>query len=302
VLALPIVILKEVPVSKKGGVLIVRANPIDTEPLREHFENGDYKVLVANSQEEALALTRREMPRSVIIDVDCPGLDINKLADEIRNSARTRHIHITLLMQRGERTDKLGALTVGADEFMTKPVDVEELGLRIRNALRRAAFDNLANPTTGLPGPRLIEEQLRLLLRRQDDAWAMLRINIRHFGPFSDLYGFLASEEVLRFAAHLFGEALDSLSTADDFLGHSSADNFILITTAEKAPALIQDLTTKFAEEVKAHYSFKERERGTIIIQLADGTETEIPLMTLNIRTITAADGPFSDIRELTQA
>lgn len=288
--------------SKKGGVLIVRANPIDTEPLRNHFESGDYTVLVANNQEEALALSRRELPRSIIVDLDCQGLDVNKLVDEIRNSPRTRHIHVTLLMQRGERTDKLGALTVGADEFMNKPVDVEELGLRIRNALRRAAFDNLANPTTGLPGPRLIEEQLRLILRRQDDAWAMLRINIRHFGPFSDLYGFLASEEVLRFAAHLFAQALDRLSTVDDFLGHSSADNFILITTDEKAPALIQDITINFNQQIKTHYSFRERERGAITVRLADGAETEVPLMTLNVRAITTADGPFSDIRELTQA
>ncbi len=288
--------------SKKGGVLIVRANPFDTEPLREHFESGNYTVLVANNQEEALALTRRELPRSLIVDLGCQGLEINKLVDEIRNSPRTRHIHITLLVQRGERADKLGALTVGADEFMSKPVDVEELGLRIRNALRRATFDNLANPTTGLPGPRLIEEQLRLVLRRQDDAWAMLRINIHHFGPFSDLYGFLAGEEVLRFAAHLFGQALDCLSTVDDFLGHSSADNFILITSTEKAPALIQDIAASFNEQVKTHYSFQERERGTIIIRSADGAETEAPLMTLNVRTITAADGPFSDIRELTQA
>lgn len=288
--------------SNKGTILIVQANRIDTDPLREHFEASGYKVLTAKGDKDAVVLTRRELPRAIILDLDAPDLDAAKLIQEVRDTPRTRHIHVTLLTQRGERTDKLDALAVGADEFMNKPVDVEELGLRVRNALRRAAFDNLANPTTGLPGPRLIEEELRQILRSQDETWAMLRINIRQFNAFSDLYGFLAGEEVLRFAAHQFGEAMDRLGTADDFLGHSSADNFILITSIGKAPLLAEDMAGNFNEEIKTHYSFRERERGTIVISLSDGTEKEVPLMTLNIHTITAADGPFSDIRELTQA
>ncbi len=288
--------------SHKGTILIVQADPISTDPLREHFESGHYRVLVTQSGDEALALTRRELPRSLIIDLDCPGLDAATLIKEVRDTPRTHHIHITLLTQRGERSDKLGALTTGADEFMNKPIDVEELGLRIRNALRRATFDNLTNPTTGLPGPRLIEEQLRQLLRRRDDTWALLRINIRHFNPFSDQYGFLAGEEVLRLAAHLFGQTMDQLGAPEDFLGHSSADNFVLITTADKAPHLAEALTTNFNEEVQSHYSFRERERGALIIRLPDGTEKQEPLMSLHVRVITAADGPFADIRELTQA
>lgn len=288
--------------SNKGSILIVQVTHVGGDLLREHFEVGEYKVLLAANGKEALALTRSEMPRAIILDLDCPDLNAAALITEIRNTPRIRHIHITLLTQSGERTDKLDALAAGADEFMSKPVDVEELGLRVRNALRRAAFDNLANPTTGLPGPRLIEDQLRQLLRRKDATWAMLRINISHFSPFSDLYGFLAGEEVMRFTAHLLGQTLDRLGTPDDFAGHSNADNFILITSTDKAPALAEDVTTHFNEEVKTHYSFRERERGTILLRLPDGTEKQEPLMTLNVRIITAADGPFSDIRELTQA
>lgn len=288
--------------SDKGMILIVQASRAETDPLREHFESGGYQVLVTPSPSDALTLTRRELPRAIIVDLDCPGLDAGALIQDIRDTPRTRHIHITLLTRRGEQADRLSGLMAGADEFMNKPVDVEELGLRVRNALRRAAFDNLANPTTGLPGPRLIQDQLRQVLRRQDDKWAMLRISLRHFGPFNDLYGFLAGEEVLRFAAHLFGEVMDHQGTPDDFLGHSGADNFIMITSTDKAPAVVEEMTARFNQEVKTHYSFRERERGTILLRLPDGTEKPEPLMVLNVRTVTAADGPFSDIRELTQA
>ncbi len=288
--------------SNKGIILIVQATQANAEPLQTHFEIGEYKVLMTNNGQEALALARRELPRAIVLDLDTPGLDAAAVMREMRNMPRTRHIHITLLTQRGERADLLDALAVGADEFMIKPVDVEELGLRVRNALRRAAFDNLTNPTTGLPGPRLIEEELRQILRRSDDTWVILRLNIRHFNHFNDLYGFLSGEEVLRFAAHLFAQVVDHVGTSNDFLGHSGADNFILITTIEQTPKLVEEATTRFNEEVKMHYSYRERKRGTILIPQPDGTEKETPLMALKVQMVKATDGPFSDIRELTQS
>jgi CheY-like chemotaxis protein len=284
----------------KGTILIVQSDPHGLEVLKEYFGKAGYRVLIAADAAQASALARQELPQSIILDLDMPELDAAALAKEVRATPRTRHIHITLLTPRGERDDKLSALAAGADEFLGKPVDVEELGLRIRNALRRAAFDNLMNPVTGLPGPRLIEEQLRGLLRSKGD-WAILRLSLREFEPFGDVYGFLAGEEVLRFAAHLFGQVMDRLGTEDDFLGHSS-DSFIIVTAPDKVEAMAAELSARFQDGVKAHYSFREREQGYLVIKAADGYEQHVSLMTLAVHAVTSADGPFSDIRELTQA
>lgn len=286
----------------KGTILIVDNDTHDTELLRERLEKAGHSVLIAADGAGALSLARRELPQSLILDLETPGLDTAALIEEVRSTPRTRHIHVTLLTPHGEREDKLAALAAGADEFLSKPVDVEELGLRIRNALRRAAFDNLMNPTSGLPGPRLIEEQLRGLLHRTEPTdWVILRLWLNGWGPFSDVHGFLAAEEVLRFAAHLFGQVMDRLGTPDDFLGHSG-DNFILLTVAERVQALTDELSARFNQQVKAHYSFREREQGYLVLQDAGGNEQRAPLMTLAMRAITSRDGPFYDIRELTQA
>jgi PleD family two-component response regulator len=284
----------------KGIILIVQNDSLGLEVLREYFEKAGYRVLATAAAAQAAVLARQEMPQSIILDLDTPGLDAAALTKEVRATPRTRHIHITLLTPRGEREDKLSALSAGADEFMSKPVDVEELGLRIRNALRRAAFDNLMNPVTGLPGSRLIEDQLRSLLRSKSD-WAILRLALEGFEPFGDVYGFLAGEEVLRFTAHLFGQIVDRLGTANDFVGHGS-DSFIIVSAANKAQVMAAELSARFDEGIKMHYSFRERERGYLVIKDADGNEQHIPLMTLAVHIITAAEGPFSDIRELTQA
>ncbi len=285
----------------KGTILAVQSDSNTLEVLREHFEKSGYRVLATGDGAEALALARQELPQSIILDLDTPGLDAAFVVREVRATLRTRHIHITLLTPRSDRTDRLAGLSAGADEFLTKPIDVEELGLRVRNALQRAAFNNLTNPTTGLPGRRLIEEQLRDLLRRQDH-WAILRLSLRGYRVFGDVYGFLAGEEVLRFAARLFGQVVDRLGTPADFLGHSGGDNFVLITAPEQVQALVADMSAQFADGVKAHYSFREREQGYILLKDTQGQEQRGPLMTLAAHAVTDADGPFYDIRDLTQA
>jgi PleD family two-component response regulator len=286
---------------KQGTILIVQNDEHILSLLREHFERAGHHVLTTADGSQAAALARQELPQSVILDLDLPGLDAASVTKELRSSPRTRHIHITLLTPRGERNDKLSALSAGADEFLNKPVDVEELGLRVRNALRRAAFDNLMNPVTGLPGPRLIEEQLRGILRRRT-PWAIMRLSLNGLNPFSDVYGFLAGEEVLRFAAHILGQTVEKLGATDDFVGHSGGDSFVIITAPEWVEALSAEMRARFDEDVKMHYSFREREQGYLVCKDADGNDQRVPLMTLHVHTLTSADGPFSDIFELTQA
>jgi diguanylate cyclase (GGDEF)-like protein len=284
----------------KGSVLLVVTDELTSNLLRAYFASVDYTVLTAQAKDAALSVTRQSSPHAIIVDLDVPELDVVELCKEIRTTPRTRHIHITLLTPQARRDDRLVALSSGADEFLTKPVDAEELGLRLRNALRRAEFQNLVDPVTGLPGPRLVEEQLRELLRRQDE-WALMRANLRGFKAFNAAYGFLAGEEVLRFAAHVFAQAVDQCGAHEDFLGHAGGDNFVVVTAPECADTLRQTLIDRFNDGVRAHYSFHEREQGYTVTKLPDGTEEPSPFLTLYIQMVTSQQGPFYDIFELTQ-
>lgn len=280
------------------SILLVSADSESTVALHDRFGKSGYKMNFTQNLDEALAIARHDLPQAIILDSEVPGLDLDGLTDELRSSPRTRHIHLTLLVSRAERDSRLMALRSGVDEFMTKPIDVEELELRVRNALRRAEFQNLVNPTTGLPGPLLIEERLRELLH-SEPGWALLRLNMHNYTTFTDVYGFLAGEEVLRFAGRLFNEIMSQHSASDDFLGHAGDDQFVIITSDAMASDLRNDLRVRFDEEIKSHYSFRERERGFMSLRNQDGTETQVALMTLVVRTTSSQDGPFSDIREL---
>ncbi len=285
----------------KGSVLIVPADDTTLELLRTYFAAAHYAIITARTREEALQLARQSLPQAIIVDLDVPDVDVAALCQEVRLSPRTQHIHITLLTPHARHDDRLLALSSGADEFLAKPVDAEELGLRLRNALRRAEFQNLVDPVTGLPGPRLVEEQLRALLRRKN-AWALIRAHLRSFKAFNTAYGFLAGEEVLRFVAQTFKHIVDEAGTPDDFLGHAGGDNFVVITELERGELIRQTLIERVNNGVVSHYSFREREQGYVILRSADGVETQAPLITLNALLLTSEQGPFYDIMELTQA
>jgi PleD family two-component response regulator len=284
----------------KGSVLIVPADDTTLELLRAYFASARYAILTARTRDEALHLARQSLPQAMIVDLDVPDVDVAALCQEVRTSPRTQHIHITLLTPHARHDDRLLALSSGADEFLSKPVDAEELGLRMRNALRRAEFQNLVDPVTGLPGSRLVEEQLRAVLRKKG-PWALVRANLRGFKAFSTAYGFLAGEEVLRFVAQTFKHVVDEAGAPDDFLGHAGGDNFVVITALDRGAAIRQTLIDRVNTGVLAHYSFRERERGYLILKGADGVVTQAPLITLNALLLTSEQGPFYDIMELTQ-
>jgi PleD family two-component response regulator len=175
---------------------------------------------------------------------------------------RTSHIPVIFLTQKDERSDKLQGLELGADDYITKPFDIEELKLRVQGAIRRAERESLTDPRSGLPAGRLIEEQLRRIIREK--GWALIDARVNQFEPFKDVYGFVAGDDVLRFTAMLIGEVVDEVGTTSDFIGHAGGDNFIVITTADKADAIKDRIRARFDEEVLTHYNFMDRQQGFV--------------------------------------
>ncbi|WP_376792105.1 response regulator [Thermoflexus sp.] len=283
----------------KGRILVVEDDPDIANLLKVYFTSLDYEVQTAARGHEALERTRQQLPHLIILDIILPDIDGYEVCRRLRTNSRTSHIPIIFLTQRDERSDRIAGLELGADDYITKPFDIEELRLRVQNTIRRAERESLTNPVTGLPSGRLIEDQLRALLRRSD--WALLYIGINGLDAFQEVYGFVAGDEVLRWTAMLMGEVVDALGTPQDFIGHVGGDDFVIITHVERAAAIAQALRQRFAEGVGTHYAFPDRERGYLVLTDREGNEKRVPLMTLAIGIVRAGDSIFNDIRELTE-
>jgi PleD family two-component response regulator len=283
----------------KGRILVVEDDFDISNMLRIYFTGQGFDVSVAPRGGDALEMTRKSLPHLIVLDIMLPDMDGYAVCKELRTTTRTSHIPIIFLTQKDERSDKIAGLEMGADDYITKPFDIEELKLRVTNAIARQERDNSLDPRTGLPSGRLIEDQLRRIIRTQ--GWALLDCRILHFDKFRDVYGFIAGDEVLRFSSLLMGEVVDEAGTPNDFIGHPGGDNFVIITTAAAASKIRERLKTRFAAEVQSHYSFMDREQGYIMAKGNDGIEVKVPLMRLAIGLISSETRQFSDIREITE-
>jgi len=280
----------------KGRILVVEDDFDISNMLRIYFSGQGYDVQVAPRGGDALALTRKQLPQLIVLDIMLPDIDGYSVCRELRQTTRTSHIPIIFLTQKDERSDKIAGLELGADDYITKPFDIEELKLRVKNAIDRVDREKSMDPRSNLPSSKLIEEQLRDLMKRKE-TWTYIDLKINHFEPFQELYGFVASTEVLRFTALLIGEVVDEFGTPDDFVGHAGNDNFVVITYSAKAQTLHDRIVARFNDEVKQHYSFIDRERAHIVLE---NGETR-PLMTFSVGAISNATQHFADIREITE-
>jgi PleD family two-component response regulator len=267
--------------------------------LHIYFAGQGFEVDVAPRGSVALEKSRHNLPHLIILDIMLPDIDGFEVCRILRTNTRTSHVPIIFLTQKDERSDKLAGLELGADDYITKPFDIEELKLRVQRAITRAEQQSLTDPRSGLPAGRLIEEQLRKIIRQQN--WAYMDIRVNHYDPFKEAYGFVAGDDVLRFTAMLIGEVLDELGTSNDFIGHAGGDNFIVITAEEIAPAIREKLKSRFADEVLSHYTFIDREQGFIRTVNKDGKPEEAPLMKLAIGIVSPTEYQFADIREITE-
>ncbi len=280
-------------------ILIVEDDVDISNMLRIFFSSKGYQVDIAPTGRDALDKTRQMMPHLIVLDIMLPDIDGYEVCRTLRVNTRTSHIPVIFLTQKDERSDKLLGLELGVDDYITKPFDIEELRLRVQNAIARSERESLTDPHTGLPAGRLIEDQLRKLIREM--GWAFIDIRIRHFEAFKNVYGFIAANDVLRYTAIMMSDVLDKAGSPNDFIGHAGGDNFVIVSNPALAIGIVQTIKTRFSDEIGAHYNFVDRQQGFIQVETDSGQFKKEPLMSLACGVVSPNTHTFADIREITE-
>lgn len=116
-------------------ILVVDDEPHLLHAVQLYLEDEGFTVLTAPNGEEALRRVREDIPEAIVMDVQMPGMDGFETLQELRKVSGAPVIMLTV---RGEETDKIRGLRLGADDYLTKPFSQRELVERIRAMLRRA--------------------------------------------------------------------------------------------------------------------------------------------------------------------
>jgi len=279
-------------------ILIADDDPGIRQLLRVFLERSGYQVALAQNGDEAVRLAQENVPDLALIDVMMPQMDGFEVCRQLRNDTRASHVPILMLTSRSAVGDKLTGFESGADDYVTKPFDLDELLARVHSLLRRARTIPVRSPLTGLAGNVLLQEELKHRVKRRD-ALALLYIDLDTFKAFNDAYGFVRGDESITLLARLIEETVAGSGSPDDFIGHIGGDDFAVITKPECAEAICATLIDRFSAEIPALYDPIDLERGYLRGYDRHGVPHRFPLMTISIGVVTNNTRTFTDLDEI---
>jgi DNA-binding response OmpR family regulator len=248
----------------KAKILIVEDDLDVAEMLNAYFRVQGYEVFTVNWGEDGVRAAQTVLPDLVILDIRLPDIDGYEVARRVRSDRRTNEIPIIFLTEKRERVDRLQGFEVGADDYITKPFDVQELRLRVRNALKRVSQGSLTNPVSGLPEGPLVEERLSDVIHKS--GWALLHVSISHLEAFRDAYGFVASDDVLRAISLMIHNTMKETRSNDssyEFIGHISPTDFIVVVTPNNLPPFQERIKSRLEQSLDYFYPIKDRENAS---------------------------------------
>ena len=144
-----------------------------------------------------------------------------------------------------------------------------------------------ANPLTLLPGNVPIQQCLTRLLRQGREA-VICYVDIDHFKPFNDLYGYAKGDEVLLCLAHCLDEQIDS---SCDFVGHIGGDDFMLVMKSDEWASRISQLFEAFEQRCRSFYRNEHLVEGCFIAEGRQGGQQRYPLLSLSVGAVQLKPG-----------
>jgi two-component system cell cycle response regulator len=225
-------------------ILIADDDPVSCRLLGAYLRRWDYDVIaVADGNEAQRILQGEDAPNLAILDWMMPGLDGIDVIKQLRSTKQEPYTYILLLTAKGEKQDILQGLDAGADDYLTKPFDAQQLAARLRVgsrildlqhrlvlALQTSEFRATHDFLTGLYNRGAILDLLRRessRCTREGLNLSLLIVDADHFKQINDTYGHAVGDEVLKQLSQRMKQTLRTY----DFLARYGGEEFLIIAS-----------------------------------------------------------------------
>lgn len=225
-------------------ILIAEDDPVSRRLLQAVLVKWGYDVVVTSDGNEAWeVLQAPDAPRLAILDWMMPGMDGVQVCKAVRDKGDEQYTYVLLLTARSQKQDLIEGMHSGADDYVTKPFDTNELEVRlcagkrvldlqaellsVREALRREAT---RDPLTGLPNRLLFGDRLTHNLchaKRRDEQLAVMFLDLDSFKLINDTLGHSIGDDLLKMVAERLTTALRDVDT----IARMGGDEFTVIMT-----------------------------------------------------------------------
>jgi diguanylate cyclase (GGDEF)-like protein len=269
--------------------------------LKFNLSREEYYILIASSGKRAVELFEAERPDMVIADSSLTEPDALEICRRIRRHQQLSHVLIILLIARGEEPKFRKCLEWEADDYVLKPVDLQEMVVRIKAMMLRRSRGNGQSPLTGLPDQELVKKEIK---RRIDweEKFALYAVTLDHFRAYNEVYGFDLGDRAIQRLGRVLNQAKEESRLRGFFLGHMGADNFIVLSKVGHVERYCQEVIRCFEQLRPELFPQSDLLRGYIVTADKTGRMRRFSLMAISIGVIVPEQRSFKSAQEALEA
>jgi len=263
-------------------VLVVDDDPDILNFVRVNLELDGFETTTAENGRIALDTARQSPPDLVLLDVMMPEMDGLTVLRRLRSTPATTNVPVILLTAKALAEDRVKGLNLGADDYITKPFDVEELMARVRTVLRRSQQMRDLSPLTGLPGNFRISRELETRVK-EERPMAIVHADLDNFKAFNDHYGFMRGDAVIKFTAQMLLVAAEESGDPDAFVGHVGGDDFVAIIDPEVVEEYCKTAIRRYDDGILDFYDTADALQGFIEVTDRRGERSAFPIASVSM-------------------
>jgi diguanylate cyclase (GGDEF)-like protein len=274
-------------------ILLIDDDPDIVRFVTTNLELEGYTVKSALTAEEGIAMGLSDPPDLVVLDLVLGYGDGFAVVERFRTNPTTVNVPVVIVSAKARPRDIAKGLDAGADDYVGKPFDIDELSARIRAVLRRSRAMRDLSPLTGLPGNFRIAEELERRIN-SGNLVAVVYGDLDHFKAFNDHYGFMRGDNVIKFTANTLLEAAAASGDPSSFIGHVGGDDFIMVMDPQYAEAFCRTVVERFDDGILDFYDSHDALRGFVEVIDRRGERHKFPVVSISLGVATNRKRSFT--------
>ena len=281
-------------------ILLVDDNEEDRFLWEQTFLQFGFEIYTAGGGREAIATIDQINPDVLLLDLNMPEMNGHEVCRHLRLMPKYANLPIIILTSSDDIRDKVDSFDEGADEYITKEMDRQEIEKRLTSIIRRYRQNLDSNPLTHLPGNNVIQHEIQRRISA-NETFAACYCDLDNFKAYNDAYGFVEGDQIIRFCAETIKKSLKLYGNNNDFLGHIGGDDFIFLSTPDKAETICNHIFSLMDKGISGFYTEEDRNRGFIISKNRQGEEQQFPLISISIAVVSNDLRPISSLAEVSK-
>jgi len=274
-------------------ILIIDDDPDITRFVEASLQMDGYDVRSVLDARAGIEAALAEPPDLVLLDLMMPDVDGFEVLQRLKTSPSSANVAVVLLTAKANVRDLVRGLDNGADDYITKPFDIEELRARVGSVLRRSKAMRDLSPLTGLPGNFRIAEELERRVTGGGPV-AVVHADLDNFKAFNDHYGFMRGDNVIKFSANTLVEAAVEVGDPTCFIGHVGGDDFILVMDPSSAEQYCKSVVERFDDGILDFYDAHDALRGYVEVIDRRGERHAFPIVAISMGVATNVRRTFA--------